>query len=240
MKYSSESTKLTCPESLTTAHKQLNQPGGISMKELDSTLGTLIFAGSETTATLLSGAVYYICAHPLVLQKLQHEIRGTFQDKGDINMVSVNQLPYMLAMISEVLRIYPPVAISFNRRTPPHGCTIAGHHVPGDTLVGINHWAISHSSIHFKDPYKFRPERWLGPSESGGDNRKASQPFSVGPRNCIGKILAYAEIKLIIARLIWEFDVELGDGMKAWVNEQKIYVVYKKPELFIKLRPVVR
>lgn len=72
-----------------------------------------------------------------------------------------------------------------------------------------------------------------------GDQRDASQPFQVGPRNCIGRNLAYAEIKIIMARLVWQFDIENateGD----WIGTQKVFMVWKKAPLWVKLHPVQR
>jgi cytochrome P450 len=200
----------------------------------------MIFAGSETTATLLCGCIYYIAAHPTIAQKLNTEIRTTFKTESEIDMLSVNQLSYMIAVLSESLRIYPPAPFSFNRVTPPEGCTIAGSFVPGNTIVAINQWSINHSSTNFARPYDFVPERWLGDPEFENDKRKAMQPFSVGPRSCLGKYLAHAEMRVILARLLWNFDVQLAEGMERWIEKQDIFLVYVKPELLVKLTPVTR
>lgn len=63
------------------------------------------------------------------------------------------------------------------------------------------------------------------------------QPFSTGPRNCIGQRLAMAQIRLIVARLMWEFDFEL-EGCNGWVDGIKVYTMYERPPLMCRLRPV--
>lgn len=63
-------------------------------------------------------------------------------------------------------------------------------------------------------------------------------PFSTGPRDCIGKNLAYAEIRLIMSRLLWNFDIELVDGYEKWNENQRVFFVWQKGPLMVKLHPV--
>lgn len=147
---------------------------------------TSLLAGSETTATLLSGALYYLTTNPQSLQSLLDEIRSNFSSGPDVSMTAVQHLPYLNAVLEESLRIYPPSAFAQARIVPPEGATICGHAVPGGTSVGVATLAASHSAQNWTEPEAFRPERWLG-SEWAGDDRKAMQPFLVGPRNCLGK-----------------------------------------------------
>lgn len=87
------------------------------------------------------------------------------------------------------------------------------------------------------------PERWLeGNKEYAGDKRGARQPFSVGARNCVGKTLAYAELRLVLANLIWHFDMEIAPESSSWLAEQKykVWLLWQKPPLKVKLTPVVR
>lgn len=142
--------------------------------------------GSETTATLLSGALYHLTTNPQSLQSLLNELHLTFSSVTDVTMTAVQHLPYLNAVLEESLRIYPPSAFTQARIVPPEGATICGHALPGGTSVGVATLAASHSVHNWTEPEAFKPERWLG-SEWVGDDRKAMQPFLVGPRSCIGK-----------------------------------------------------
>lgn len=93
----------------------------------------------------------------------------------------------MLACLREALRRYPPVAGPLPRVVPKGGANIAGYFVPGGTVVGVSQWAMNHSGRNFSDPLAFIPERFLAPDEFPGDKLDTVQPFSVGPRDCIGK-----------------------------------------------------
>ena len=126
------------------------------------------------------------------------------------------------------------------RITNPQGNVIAGRFVPGGTSVSVSHWACYHSVENFRDPDKFVPERWLGDDRYKDDRKKALQPFSLGPRNCLGMNLAYAEIRVILARLLWNFDIELCDESKNWMEGIKVFMIYQRPSLMVKLTPVVR
>jgi len=62
------------------------------------------------------------------------------------------------------------------------------------------------------------------------------QPFSYGPRNCIGRALAYNEMRLILARVLWNFDMELCKESQDWAT-QKTFVLWEKSELHCVLKP---
>lgn len=154
--------------------------------------------------------------HRHVLDKVVQEVRSAFSSEDEIDLISVNRLDYMLACLKESLRQYPPAPLGFPRVTPKGGVNIAGHYVPEGvslphaivsqflslarsrmlrvltqnatikTSVSIWQLAASYSPRNFAEPEEFRPERFLGDPEFAGDDLKATQPFSTGPRNCIG------------------------------------------------------
>lgn len=208
---------------------------------MQETAAALLVAGSDTTANTLMAVTYYLLTHPKVLAKLNDEVRSAFKSQSDLTAVSVNSLEYMLAVLRETLRIYPPVSGNTTRMTPPEGGIIAGRWIPGDTCVAINHWAAFHHSSNFARPYEFIPERWLGDSDFENDNKKVVQPFSVGPRNCLGMNLAYLEMRVVLARLVWGFDMEISEESRGWEKGQTGYMLwsYRKP-LMVKLTTVVR
>ncbi|KAF4947619.1 hypothetical protein FSARC_13921 [Fusarium sarcochroum] len=102
----------------------------ISFEELASNAQLLILAGSETTATLLTAALYFLTTHTDSLEKLLHEVRSTFNSESEIDMVSVQSLSYMLAVLNESLRLFPPVINGAQRKIRQGGDTIIGQHIP--------------------------------------------------------------------------------------------------------------
>ncbi|KAI8955153.1 cytochrome p450 monooxygenase [Xylaria longipes] len=212
----------------------------LSLEELELNAATLVLAGSETTATLLSGTFYLLGSHPDILAKLVHEVRTSFKSEDEIDLISVNGLSYMLACLNESFRLYPPVPVGLPRVVPKGGCNIAGHWIPQDTSVSVWQLAANYNSKNFVRPEEFHPERFLGDPEFATDDLGVIQPFSVGPRNCIGRNLAYAEMRLILARILYRFDVAPAPGTENWIDRQKIYGLWDKPSLPFYLKSAVK
>jgi cytochrome P450 len=209
----------------------------ITLGQLSMNAAALTVAGSETTASLLSGFFYLVGSQPEILAKLTIEIRSTFENEEDITITSVNTLEFMLACLNETMRVYPAVAIGMPRVVPKGGHEIAGQFIPEDTVVAVWQLAANRSALNFTKPDEFHPGRYMGDEKFTSDNFSASQPFGTGPRNCIGRNLAYAEMRLIIARILFRFDVKLGPGAETWIERQKIYTTWQKPELPVYLTP---
>ncbi|KAL1599753.1 hypothetical protein SLS60_007557 [Paraconiothyrium brasiliense] len=167
------------------------EKGIIDAEDLELNVPLLIGAGSETTATLLSGATYFIGKDPRVYRILVGEIRSNFQTKEEIRIDRLGELKYLAAVLDEALRLYPPTPTNRSRLLPPQGATIEGEYVPGNTLVGINFYAAFRSESNFYRGEEFVPERFLHDERADGewsrDKRDVLQPFSYGPRNCIGR-----------------------------------------------------
>ncbi|GKZ74341.1 hypothetical protein AnigIFM50267_011840 [Aspergillus niger] len=175
------------PDFFSNILKHENTEKGFSFPELVTNASTLIIAGSETTATLLSGVTYLLLENPRVLSKLQDEVRSRFTNESEINLESCNKLEYCSAVITEGLRVYPPVGPGLPRIVDAQGDMIAGNWVPGGTVVSISQLAANHSPANFTEPERFIPERHLHDPRFANDRKDAMQPFSYGPRNCIGR-----------------------------------------------------
>ncbi|KAL8335865.1 hypothetical protein RB598_009858 [Gaeumannomyces tritici] len=222
--------------------------GGLLRKQSDWNLeywrirvnvGTLVLAGSETTATLLCGVTFLLVSHPPALERLAAEVRSAFSSQADITMLSVARLPYMLACLNEALRAYPPAAVGLPRVVPPGGATVAGEYLPAGTACAVWQWATYHNDKYFKDPFGFHPERFMNHPDFADDNLDMFQPFSFGPRNCIGKNLAYAEMRLVLAKLVFNFDMTAVEDTQGWMD-QKAYIMWAKKPLNVYLTPAVR
>ncbi|GKT87518.1 trichothecene C-15 hydroxylase [Colletotrichum tofieldiae] len=172
-----------------------------------------------------------------VLAKLNSEVRSAFEKDAEIDVNNVQHLSFMLAVLKEAMRVHPAVAISLARRTPPGGAQIAGKWVNGGTTLGIWQYAVYHNPSKFLDPDSFIPERWLDDERFEKDEKNLHQPFSYGPRNCLGMNLAYAEMRLILARIIWNFDLELAPESQSWASSQKIFFFWDKPPLWVYFKP---
>lgn len=178
--------------------------------------------------------------HPRVMKKLTHEIRTKFTSTEEMTVATLNECKYLLGCIEEALRVYPPSAQPHHRILPPGGASINGEFLPGGTSVSIPIYAAANSPLNWVEPESFIPERWTGEEAErfAADKKDALQPFSYGPRNCVGRNLAYVEMKFVIARLVWHFDLE-NATQGNWID-QKVFMVWEKSPLWVKLRPVSR
>ncbi|KAH8881101.1 cytochrome P450 [Thozetella sp. PMI_491] len=219
--------------------ESLKNQDEITFQETCVIAASLIGAGSETTAAILAGALYFIAKHQEVEAKVVEEVRAAFKNEDEIDIYSVQKLPYMLAVIDETLRMYPAVPWGMPRVAQQGGDTICGRYVPEGTILGVWHYAINRYPGNFTQPDFFIPERWLGDARFAKDRKDACQPFSYGPRNCIGINLAHAEMRLMLARFIWNFDIELADDSKHWYprKDHAAYVSWKKPPLNMFITP---
>ncbi|OCK73526.1 benzoate 4-monooxygenase cytochrome P450 [Lepidopterella palustris CBS 459.81] len=217
----------------------LRQSGekGLSLGEIHSNAPVLMIGGSETTATALCACFYYLCTNPETFKKLRAEFHSAIKSDKDITINKTFELKYMTAVLNETMRIYPPVPGDLPRIAPKEGITVAGYWLPPETRASVASFAATHSSSNFKNPYKFAPERFLDDNEEYKDDKKsAHQPFSTGPRNCIGKNLAWAEMRLMLSKLLFNFDIELCPESQNW-SDQKVFVLWEKHPLMLKLTP---
>jgi len=160
----------------------------LSCEEIVANNGLIIVAGSDSTANTLTSATYLLLRNPSVMEKLADEIRQLWNSHDEITFNAVSKAPYLSAVVSETLRYVPPAAVGFERRVGEGGAAISGYAVPEGTAVSISAWPAYHAERNFRDPDAFVPERWLGDPQYEGDNFAGCQPFSFGPRNCVGKV----------------------------------------------------
>ncbi|KAF2274864.1 cytochrome P450 [Westerdykella ornata] len=206
-------------------------------------------AGSETSAGTLTGTLNKLLKHPEILERLTKEVRSRFAHETEITFAALKELPYLNAVMSEGLRVCSVVpGLTLPRITPPSGGIVCGYRVPGNIFVGVHVHSTMTGSRYFFESTEFRPERWLAEvnqdpsSPYFHDQRNGVQPFGIGPRSCIGKPLALAEMRLILARLVWTFDIgqaESEAGKVVWEDQRAFTVIDKKP-FEVRLRPRVQ
>ncbi|KAK7417360.1 hypothetical protein QQX98_004637 [Neonectria punicea] len=216
---------------------------GLSPEEMVVNAFSIAIAGSDGTATALTATIFLLLTHHHVYQQLRDSIRTEFELEEDINSAALagDRIPLLDAVLNESMRLYPPVAVTLPRVVPPLGATIDGLFVPRETTVGVNHLSAYRSERNFHGAMKFIPERWLEDEQNlnqvQSDVKASFQPFSVGPRSCLGKNLAKTEMRLILARLLWRFDLELAPECENWMDGQRIYGFWVKPPLMCMLSP---
>jgi cytochrome P450 len=188
--------------------------------ELEGDTLSLIGAGADTIATTLSALVFYLIRYPSTLQQLTAEIRQAFKSLDEIRSGSkMASCVYLDGAIEEALRMSPPVTATLPREVQKGGITIDDNFVPEGVVVGVPAYVVQHDEEVFPDPWEFRPERWIVDSQYQSSDevitkadftrmRASMCPFSLGSRGCVGKTLAYIEMRILTAMLLWSYDLE--------------------------------
>ncbi|KAI9296053.1 cytochrome P450 [Neoconidiobolus thromboides FSU 785] len=198
----------------------------LSEKEVAEESMLQIAAGTDTTSNTLTWFFYNLANNPDVYEKVEKEIHSTFPNKGSINYSKVkSECHYLNATIHESMRIKPVAPGVLSRFVPKGGRVIDGYFIPEGTSVGAAAIAKHNLPSLWEDPDNFNPERWL---ENGKfKNNPNFFPFSIGPRACIGRSLAWMELYLVTATLIRNFRFERENNKRI---SSKFYMVVQPTE----------
>ncbi|KAI0169620.1 cytochrome P450 [Hypoxylon sp. FL1284] len=210
--------------------------GEVGKEEMTAHVSTLTIAGGETVATTLASLTCFLTKNPGRLQRLVDEIRTAFKSFDEINATTAQQLPYLQAVLNEGLRLFPPASGGAPRVSP--GFELHGYYIPPGTEINVSPWTITHDAKYFSDPWDFKPERWLDADST--DVKDASRPFLLGPRDCLGRNFAWMELNLVLAKMLWRYDLELVSKDIDWLKDSQIHVLWWKPKLFVRFHERAR
>ncbi|XP_017389148.2 cytochrome P450 3A5 isoform X1 [Cebus imitator] len=161
-----------------------------------------IFAGYETTSSVLSFTIYELATHPDVQQKLQEEIDVVLPNKAPATYDAVVQMEYLDMVVNETLRLYP-ITIRLER-VCKKDVEINGVFIPKGALVVIPTYTLHYDPKYWTEPKEFRPERFSKKNKDSIDPYIYT-PFGTGPRNCIGMRFALMNMKLALIRVLQNF-----------------------------------
>ncbi|KAI1481739.1 cytochrome P450 [Daldinia eschscholtzii] len=171
-----------------------------------------IVAGSETSATVLAGILFFLTKHPHVLKKLQAEIDSVIPTPADWSYDKVKKIKYIDNVIDETQRLKPALLTGGFRQTPPEGLQIDEQFIPGGVSVFVPTLLIQTDPRYWKQNLDFIPERFGERSAEMGTNEAPFMPFSHGTYGCIGKHLAMMTLRIALSRIVQHFDVAFAAG----------------------------
>ncbi|TGJ81028.1 hypothetical protein E0Z10_g7742 [Xylaria hypoxylon] len=215
---------------------------GITRDELNTNSLAVVIAGSQLTTVALATATYLLLKTPEKYRRLRQEIRSSFTDENELSVTSTQSLPYLSAVVDETIRIHHPTPIHLPRIIGPEGQRVDGQWIPGNTIIGMALQTAQTSSAYWEDPSSFSPERFLPPehqwyeSRFEHDEKEVFHPFSIGNRNCLGGKVFLSEAKLILARVIFAFDLDLSAQTNENWMDQKAYLVFEPQAIYVHLR----
>ncbi|XP_030638488.1 steroid 21-hydroxylase [Chanos chanos] len=184
----------------------------------------LLIGGTETTAAWLCWAVAFLLHRPEVQNRVYEELctvlEGRYPQYSDRH-----RLPYLRAVISEVLRLRPVAPLAVPHKAIRHS-SIAGYFIPKNTVIIPNLFGAHHDPTVWKDPFSFRPERFL---EGNGASLRSLLPFGGGARLCLGESVAKMELFLFTAYLLRDFQFQTADGSLPDLRGVATVVLKAKP-----------
>ncbi|KAI6219866.1 CRE-CYP-29A2 protein [Aphelenchoides fujianensis] len=175
----------------------------LTAEELGAEVDTFVFAGHDTVAHAVAWAVWCLATHPDIQERCYAELIVHFgQSDGEFATKKIHELPFLDACFKETMRIRPPVP--FFQRRLENDLVVDGHTIPRHTPVVISPLLMHHNEQVFPNPHRFDPERFLGDREFAANSYV---PFSAGSRNCIGQRFAQREVLIMIAHLVYNFEL---------------------------------
>lgn len=199
--------------------------GGMSERQLRDEVLTLLAAGHETTANLLTWTLCELAAAPLLQDALRAEVAAVAGD-APLGAAHVPRLVLARAIVSEALRLHPPAWIMGRRALVDH--EIDGYVIPRGTTVLASQWIVHRDARWWPDPARFDPGRWLADAPATRP-KFAFFPFGAGVRMCVGDQFAWTEAILAVAALVRAVRLSMPAGASMPVPAPSITLRAQRP-----------
>ncbi|GJR32290.1 cytochrome P450 93A3-like protein [Tanacetum coccineum] len=168
----------------------------------------IFVAGTDNVAITTEWALAELINHPNIMKKAKEEIDQVVGKKRLLQESDVPNLPYLQAIIKETLRLHPPVPMIPRKSTEDR--IAAGFHIPANTTIFINVWALGRDPNTWENPLEFRPERFEEKQIDVRGQHYGLLPFGSGRRMCPGTSLGLQMIHATFGAMIQCFEWKAG------------------------------
>ena len=182
--------------------------GGMSDQQLRDEVITIMLAGHETTAMLLTWTWYLLSQYVAVEANLHMELDSVLAGRLP-TVADIPRLPYTRMVLAEAMRLYPPAWIIGRRAIEAY--EVGAYVIPATSIVVLSPYITQHDARFFPDPGVFDPQRWTLEAEAARP-KFAYFPFGGGARQCIGEGFAWMEGILALATLAQQWRMRLAPG----------------------------
>lgn len=196
---------------------QYDDGSALTDRQLRDESMTMFLAGHETIATALSWTFYLLSQNPHIADLLHAEVDAVLEGGRTPSVDDLPRLDYAHRVLSESMRLYPPVPGIDRQAVEPND--LAGITINVGDLVLVSQMVVHHDPRWFPDPERFDPDRWL-PGHADGLPKFAYFPFGGGSRRCIGERFALMEGVLLLAIFSrdWKFALASGARVQSRMN----------------------
>ena len=191
------------------------EEGKLTDTEIKALLLNMFSAGTDTSSSTVEWAIAELLRHPKILSQAKQELDSVVGRDRLVTELDLPNLTYLQAIIKETFRLHPSTPLSLPR-VAAESCEINGYHIPKDSTLLVNVWAISRDPDVWAEPLEFRPNRFLPDGERPNADVRGNDfeviPFGAGRRICAGMSLGLRMVQLLTATLVHAFDWELAAG----------------------------
>uniref|UniRef100_A0A7N0V428 Cytochrome P450 n=1 Tax=Kalanchoe fedtschenkoi TaxID=63787 RepID=A0A7N0V428_KALFE len=186
----------------------------LTWEQIKGVLMNVFVGGSETSASSLVWGMALLAMNPPILKKATDEIRSAYGHKEYIDEEDTSKLPYLKAVVKEIMRMYTATPLLIPRETIDKSI-VGGYEIPAKTLVYVNAWAIGRDPDEWEKPHDFYPDRFLGKDIDFKGTDFELIPFGSGRRICPGIHMGSVTVEVGLANLLNAFDWRLPGGVKS-------------------------
>ncbi|CAL9765690.1 unnamed protein product [Musa acuminata subsp. burmannicoides] len=205
---------------------------GVSLSDVNikGFISDMFVAGTDTSSIIVEWALAEMLRNPTILQRAQDEMDQVIGKNRRIEESDIPNLPYLRAICKEALRLHPSTPLSLPHYTF-EACEVDGYHIPPNTRLIVNVWAIGRDPDVWEDPLEFKPERFLS-----GRNAKIEPqgndfeliPFGAGRRICVGLHAGLLMVQYMLGSLVHSFNWKLADEDQKLDMEERFGLVLPK------------
>ncbi|XP_064941049.1 flavonoid 3',5'-hydroxylase-like [Musa acuminata AAA Group] len=214
---------------------------GVSLSDVNMKgfISDMFIAGTDTSSIIIEWALAEMLRNPTILQRAQDEMDEVIGKNRRLEESDMPNLPYLRAICKEALRLHPSTPLGVPHYTF-EACEVDGYHIPPNTRLIVNVWAIGRDPDVWEHPLEFKPERFLS-----GRNAKIEPlgndfeliPFGAGRRICVGMHAGLIMLQYGLGSLLHSFHWKLTDDVQELDMKEKFGAVLPKA---VPLKAVVK
>ncbi|KAH8268597.1 hypothetical protein KR026_009904 [Drosophila bipectinata] len=201
--------KISTDDSVWTAENSKQGVKSMSKDHIAAQLFLFYGAGFETTSSTASFTLFELSQNPEIMARAQEDVRLAIErNGGKLNYDAVQDMKYLEACVLETARKYPALPILNRVCTQDYPVPDSKLVIRKGTPIVISLMGMQRDADNFPDPLSYQPERYLDGNQNY--NRAAFLPFGDGPRVCIGARMGKLNVKLVLAKVLTHFNVEIS------------------------------
>ncbi|XP_054810112.1 carnosic acid synthase-like [Prosopis cineraria] len=202
----------------------------LSMANIKALLVDMVIGGTDTSSNTIEFAMAHLINEPKVMKRVQEELDSIVGKNNMVEESHIQKLPYLLAVMKEVLRLHPVVPLLVPH-CPSETTSVGGYAIPKGSRVFVNVWAIHRDPSIWDNPLDFDPTRFLDAQYDYKGSDFSYLPFGFGRRACAGRSVAERTFLYCVATLIHLFDWKVPQDQKLDISEKFSIALKKKTPL---------